>query len=180
MRALTRFTQGEARHRARTAPSSFRGIVGTALAVAGAVVVAAAMSGGSYALWRDNAVIPAGTVQSGTISLTVSGAPTATAWSNLLAGEAVRQSVTLTNSGTVGLTLSGTATTGSASYEVRLVRGTCPTAALTGIAASTSATALSTLAAGAVTTVCVEVKLLSTAAIGSTASIAVAITGTQS
>ena len=169
-----------ARHRARTAPSSFRGIVGTTLAVAGAVVVAAAMSGGSYALWRDTAVIPAGTVQSGTIGLTVSGAPTATAWSNLLAGEAVRQSVTLTNSGTVGLTVSGAATTGSSSYEVRVVRGACPAVALTGTAASASATALGTLAAGALATVCVEVKLLSTAAIGSIGSIAVTLSGTQS
>ena len=169
-----------ARHRARRAPSSFRGIVGTALAVAGAVVVAAAMSGGSYALWRDNSLIQAGTVQSGSIGLTVSGAPTAAAWSNLLAGETVRQTATVTNTGTVGVTLSGAATTGSTSYEVRLVRGACPASALSGIAASTSATALGVLAASAATLVCVEVKLLSTAAVGAAATISVTISGTQS
>lgn len=169
-----------AQHRARRRASSLRGLIGTALAVAGAVVVAAAMSGGSYALWRDSGLLATGTVQSGTIGLTISGAPTATAWSNMLAGETVRQSATLTNSGTVGLSLSGVATTASTSYEVRLARGACPTAALTGTAASTSATSLGTLAAAAAVIVCVEVKLLATATMGSAATIAVTISGAQS
>jgi hypothetical protein len=158
--------------------TSFRGIIGTATAVAGATVVAAAMSGGSYALWSDGTTVSAGTVSSGSIGLSVAETFVPSQWSNLVVGDSVRQSFTATNNGTVPLTLSGSATSATG-YEIRLASGACGVA-LTGTAASAQATSLGALAAGATKTICLEVKVVAGAAAGSSSAFVTTITGAQS
>lgn len=167
------------RHRVAARRVKLRALIGTTAAIAGASLVAVALSGGSYARWVDNLGVPAGTVQSGSIGLSTASSFTAANWSNMIAGETVRQSFTVTNTGTVGVTLSATATA-TTSFAIRVASGACPGTALTGTPASTSATALGTLAAGAVTTVCLEVSLLPTATANTSSAFIVTVAGTQS
>ncbi len=166
------------RHRAAVRRVNLRALIGTSAAFAGASVVAVALSGGSYAMWVDNFGVPAGTVQSGSIGLTTASSFTAANWSNLIAGESVRQPFTVTNTGTVPVSLSATATP-STSFAIRVATGTCPTSALTGTPASTSATALGTLAAGATATVCLEVSVLPAATAATSHAFIVTVAGTQ-
>ena len=167
------------RHRAAVRRVNLRALIGSAAAIAGASVVAVALSGGSYALWVDGNGVPAGTVQSGSIGLTTAESFTATSWSNMLVGESVRQSFTVTNTGTVPVTLGATATA-HASFAIRLASGTCPASDLTGTPATTSATALGTLAAGATRTVCLQVTAVTGATAATSSTFSVVVTGTQS
>ena len=166
------------RHRAAVRRVNLRALLASAAAIAGASIVAVALSGGSYARWVDNFGVPAGTVQSGSIGLTTASNFTAANWSNLIAGESVRQPFTVTNTGTVPVSLSATATA-TTSFAIRVASGTCPTSALTGTPASTSATALGTLAAGATKTVCLEVSLLPAATANTSSAFIVTVAGTQ-
>ena len=166
----------KARHVARRR-IPLRALTGTAAAMAGAIIVAAGASAGSLAMWSSNNGVNAGTVQSGSIGLTASSSFNAANWSNMLVGESVRQSFTLSNTGTVALWLAANATS-AAGYEIRVASGACG-AALTGTAASASPTTLTTLAAGATATVCLEVALVSGAAAASQSAFVVTITGDQ-
>ena len=166
-----------ARHRARQRVN-LRALIGSAAAIAGASVLAVGLSGGSYALWADNRAVPAGPVESGSIGLTIASSFTAASWSNMLAGESVRQPFTVTNTGTIPVTLSATATT-NASFEIRVAPGACPTTALTGTAASASATALGTIAAGATRTLCLQVTASTAATSATSSSFVVTIGGAQ-
>lgn len=157
---------------------NLRALMGTSSALAAATVIAVGLSGGSYALWVDANAVPAGTVQSGTIGLTAASSFTASSWSNMLVGESVRQSFTVTNTGTVPLTLSGSATAGS-SFAIRLASGTCPTSDLTSTPATTSATALGTLAVGATRTLCVQVTAVTGATSATSTPFTVTVTGAQ-
>ena len=166
------------RHRAAVRRLNLRALIASASAIAGATVVAVALSGGSYAMWVDNFGVPAGTVQSGSIGLSTASSFTAANWSNLIAGESVRQPFTVTNTGTVPVALSATATA-TTSFAIRVVRSACPTSALTGTPASSSATALGTLAAGATATVCLEVSLLPAATANTSSAFTVTVAGSQ-
>lgn len=166
------------RHRAAVRRVNLRALMGASAAIAGASVVAVALSGGSYAMWSDNLGVPAGTVQSGSIGLTTASSFTASSWSNMIAGETVRQPFTVTNTGTVAVSLSATATA-TTSFAIRVATGACPAVALTGTPASTSATALGILAAGATTTVCLEVSLLPAATANTSSAFTVTVAGTQ-
>lgn len=154
-----------------------RALVGTAAAMTAAVVIAVGVSAGSLAMWADNSGVTAGTVQSGSIGLTAASSFTATNWSNMLVGESVRQPFTLTNTGTVDLWLTATATS-TTGFEIRVASGACG-AQLTGTAASAAPTTLTTLAAGATATVCLEVALVSGAAPASQSAFVVTVTGDQ-
>ena len=158
---------------------ALRGLLATSGAVAAAIVLAVSLSGASLALWTDNDAAHAGTVTSGTVSLSITGTLNSALWSNLIPGESVRQSVTVTNTGSVPLALQGSATRANSAVEVRLASGACPAVALTSAQATVTPTALGTLAASASTTVCIEARLASAAAIGASSTFSVTVSGTQ-
>lgn len=155
-----------------------RSILATASAVSVAVLVAASLSAGSYALWADGITTTAGTVSTGNTDLSVSHTFSAAAWSNMIPGETVRQPFTVTNSGTVDHALSGSAIAATG-YEVRAVSGACPAVALGGSSATASPVSLGTLASGATITVCLEVALTAAALPGSTSAFTFTVAGTQ-
>ncbi len=154
-----------------------RALFATASAMAAAIFIAAGVSAGSLAMWADNNGVSAGTVQSGSIGLTAASSFTAANWSNMLVGESVRQPFTLTNTGTVDLWLTATATS-TTGFEIRVASGACGVQ-LTGTAASAAPTTLTTLAAGATATVCLEVAVVSGATPSSTSPFVVTVTGDQ-
>ncbi|QEO10531.1 hypothetical protein [Protaetiibacter larvae] len=172
--------QRRARHRAPRRPlDTARGLLGTAAAVAGTTITVVALSSGSLASWVDSATVTPGVVSTGSAELDVTASFTAANWSNLLVGESVRQSFTVTNLGDVPFTLSATGTSTAAGYELRTAPGACPGTALGGASITTTAASLGTLAAGATTTACLEVRLVAGAAAGSTSAVNVTVTGTQ-
>jgi len=156
-----------------------RSILATTSAVAVAVLVAASLSAGSYALWADGVTTTVGSVTTGNTALSVSHAFSTTAWSNLLPGEKVRQPFTVTNSGTVAHSLSGSAVVAAAGYEVRAVEGTCPAVALSGASATVTPVALGTIASGATRTMCLEVALTAAATPGSSTAFTFTVAGSQ-
>lgn len=159
--------------------SVVRALLGTATAVLASVVVSVSLTQGSLAMWTASAAVSPGPIQTGTSGLEVTASFTAADWSNLLVGESVRQSYTIANIGDVDFDLSATGATDSTSFELRTVRGTCPVTAMPGATLSSSGSALGTLAAGATTTACLEVRLASGAAPGASSAVSVTITGTQ-
>lgn len=168
------------RHRAATPILGTRTLVSASMAVAGATAVAVAMSGGSLALWTDGAPVSAGSVSSGSIGLTTANSFNSALWSNRLVGEKVRQEFTVTNTGTVPVNLSASATAAAAGFEVRVVRATCGATALAGASATVSPTSLGNLAAGATTTICLELAVVSGASAATSSAFAVTVTGVQS
>jgi len=168
-----------ARHRDAPQSAPLRRLLGTAFAIAAATTVTAALSGGTYAFWSDSAAVAAGTVQSGSIGLTTASSFSPASWSNLVVGESARQPFTVTNTGTVPVALSATATAGS-SFAIRVAAGTCPTSDLTGTPATTSATALGALAAGATRTLCLQVTAAAGATSNTSSAFLVTVSGVQS
>lgn len=170
---------GKPRHRASSRGAVVGSVIGTSGVVAGAIVVAVAISGGSYALWVDSDTANAGSIASGSASLSITQNVNAALWSNMLAGESVRQQFTVTNTGTVALTLAGSAVTGTTDVQARFASGTCPVSAIGGTSATVSPTALGSIAAGATRTICLEVSLQAAAPVGTSSSVALTIAGTQ-
>ena len=166
------------RHRAKRHASPLSVLL-TASAVAAALVGGVMASGGTFALWNGRQAAPVVAVASGTIKISATAGFTATQWGNLLPGETVRQQFTLANTGDAKVSISATATTGTSSFEVRLATGACGASALTGASATASATSLGTLAKTASTTVCLEVKLATSAQPGDSTSFSVALAATQ-
>jgi hypothetical protein len=166
------------RHRAAVPRVNLRALIGTSAAIGAACVIAIGATGGSYALWVDGQAAPAGTVQSGSIGVTAASSFTAASWSNLLVGESVRQPFTVTNTGTIPVTLSATASAGS-SFEIRVASGNCTASVLTGTPASTSATALGTLAVGATRTLCLQVTAASAATSATSSAFTVTVGAAQ-
>jgi predicted ribosomally synthesized peptide with SipW-like signal peptide len=152
----------------------------TASAVGAAVLGALLLSGGTYALWAQGSTVPNVTVSAGTLSLSASSSFTASLWQKLAPGETVRQSFTVSNTGTIPATISATAATGSGAFQVRLVTGACPASALSGPSATVVATALGTIAASSSMTVCLEVAVTTSAVPGDLSTFSVSLTGTQS
>jgi predicted ribosomally synthesized peptide with SipW-like signal peptide len=144
-----------------------------------AVSVAVSISGGSYALWTDSRTANLGTIAAGNATLTIAQSIDSGLWSNLLPGESVRQSFTVTNTGSVPMTIEGSASAATSSIEIRLAAGTCPGTALTSPLATVSATALGSLAAGATTTVCLETRLAAAATPGASSAFTVTVSGNQ-
>ena len=151
--------------------------------VATLIVGVATLSGvgraeGTLAAWTDAEPVASGVVTSGSAALSLSGSLSSAGWSNLLAGESVRQLISVTNTGTVDLTLdaSATPTTG---VEIRVARAACG-AALGGATAQSTPTALGALAAGASTTLCVQVTIPSSASPGASTGFTLTVRGVQS
>lgn len=168
------------KHRAPAPRSLTRALVVTSTGVACATAMVVGLSGGSLALWTDGAPVPAGTVTSGTIGISVANAFDSALWSNRLVGETVRQQFTVTNTGDVAVTLSGSATAAAAGFEVRVVRASCGATPLTGASATVSPTALGTLAVGATATMCLELAVVSGASVATSSAFSLTVTGIQS
>jgi len=158
IRALLRVTPGR--------------VAASAAAILLGVFAAAGTAAGSFAYLNSNATVGnASTITAGTSVITLqSGAAgpagtitiPATAWNRMLPGDFVGQSLTINNTGTTPLALS-TKLTAASAWNIRVAVGTCPATLLTGAAQTTASTALSSLAAGTSTTVCVQSQLPSTA-----------------
>jgi len=167
------------RHRAeRRSLLNLRSVIATAGAIAIGTVAAAALSGGTLALWSDSSSTTAPTLTAAKFGITAAENWNDTLFTNLLVGETVRQSFTVTNTGDITTTISGTATA-SAAYEIRYATGACTTTALTGTSATTAAKALGTLAAGATATYCLELKVATTATAANTQAFTATIRGAQ-
>lgn len=154
-----------------------------ALWIATVILGIATLSGvgrseGTLAAWTDAEPVASGVVTSGHAALTLTGSLNSAGWSNLLTGESVRQSVSVTNTGTVELLLDASATP-VAGAEVRVARGACG-AVIGGATAQSSPTALGALAAGASTTICVQVTIPATASPATSAAFTLTVRGVQS
>jgi hypothetical protein len=150
-------------HSLRTG-SPVRSLLALAAVAAAATVVAVSAAGSTYGLWADSAPVDSGIVTTGSLTLAV-GSPTVspTAWNGMFPGDRVRQSATLSNTGSVGADVTARTTSTApfaADYEVRIAKGACPATPLT-TANTLSATpvALGVWAAGETSTVCIEVTL---------------------
>lgn len=167
------------RHRAeRRSLLSVRSVIATAGAIALGTVAAAALSGGTLALWSDSSSTAAPTLTAAKFGITAAESWNDTLFTNLLVGETVRQSFTVTNTGDIPATITGTATA-SAAYEIRYATGACTTTVLTGTSATTATKALGTLAAGATASYCLELKVATTATAASTQAFTATIGGAQ-
>ncbi len=170
---------GGPRHRAPTPLFvRVRGIASGAVVVASVTLVAAAVSGGTFAVWQGSQLISPQTVVSGSAAITVAETFNASQWSNLLVGESVRQPFTVTNTGSVPLTLTATGTSSTSTFEIRVAPGSC-SGLLAGAAVTSAAASLGTLASGATATQCLQVSLVSGAAVASSSNFSVVVSGTQ-
>jgi hypothetical protein len=156
------------------------------LSFAGAIFAGALVAGSTasatYALWNDTGALNASTVSSGSLSLSVTATFNSTLWSNMISGESVRQSFSVTNTGNIPTRISVSATGVSAGYEIRVTSGSCGTVALAGVAANVSSTELyptTPLAAGATGAQCLEVRLVAAAAAGSSSTFTAIVTANQ-
>lgn len=167
------------RHRAdRRSPLSVRSVIATTAALAAGTLAAVALSGGTLALWSDGSSTTAPTLSSAKFGITAAETWNDTLFTNLLVGETVRQSFTVTNTGDIPATISGSATA-SAAYEIRYATGVCTTTPLTGTSATATAKALGTLAAGATASYCLELKVATGATAANTQAFTATIGGAQ-
>lgn len=162
----------------RSFATSVRSMLSASAAVGAGTILAVLISGSTYALWADAGTIDAGTVESGSMMITTAENFNDAAFTNLLVGERVRQTFTVTNTGKSQAVLTGTATASSA-FEVRLASGACGATALAGNSATVSATSLGTLAPGATQSYCLEVLVAASAQPGNSAPIVATITAGQ-
>lgn len=157
-----------------------RSLAGGSLTVAGAMAVAVVLSGGTSALWAASNPLSGGVVTAGNASLRLTQSFDPALWSRLLAGESVRQQFSLANDGLVPLALSAAGATESSSYELRVANGACPPEAMAGESITVEPASLGVLEAGATARMCLEVRLGSSATAGSSSSVSVTVTGSQS
>lgn len=176
-------THREPRNRITPVPgfrrARIRNLLGAAGVAAAGVVIGLGAAGGTYASFDDQTTgRSSATITAGTAELDVVADFTAAAWSNLLVGESVRQPFTIINGGDVALALTASGTTSAGGFELRAVRDDCPSTALAGASITQAPSPLGTLAAGASTTACLEVRLVSGAP-GTSSTVAVIVSGTQ-
>lgn len=146
-----------------------------AAAVLLGVLAAAGTAAGSFAYLNSTATVgQSSTITAGTSVITLQqGAGVATSnltmtntvWNRMLPGDIAGQAVTINNTGDTPLSIS-TRLSAAIAWDIRVATGACPGTQLPGAAQTTTSTALSTVAAGASTTVCVQAALPTTAAAG--------------
>ena len=88
---------------------------------------------------------------------------TNTVWNRMLPGDFVGQAITINNTGDTPLAIS-TRLSSLVAWDIRVASGGCPVSQLPGAAQGTTSTSLSTIAAGASATVCIQAVLPTTAA----------------
>lgn len=154
-----------------------RAILTATAAMAGAIVLAIAGAGGTYAMWNSSTTLNPGTITSGTTGLTVNTVTDYTIPANamigvLLPGRSIITTAPLAvrNPGTTPVAVSAGAPTITgalaAQVNVAIRQVATSTSACTATAVGgtpTTLTAPVTLAAGATAYMCVEVQLKSTA-----------------
>lgn len=155
-----------------------RTLLGGASVAGAGVVIGLGAAGGTYAYFDDSTVGNSAIVTAGTAELDVQANFTSATWGNLLVGESVRQPFSIVNGGDVPLVLTASGTTSVAGFELRTVLGTCPGSTLGGASLTHTPASIGTLAAGASTAACLEVRLASGAP-GVASTVSVTITGTQ-
>jgi hypothetical protein len=163
-------------------PSGVRLLLSFAGAIFAGTLVAGSAASATFALWNDTGAMNASTISSGSLSLSVTATFNSTLWSDMISGEAVRQSFSVTNTGTIPTRVSVSVTGVSTGYEIRVTNGSCGTVALAGVAANISPTELyptTPLAAGATGTQCLEVRLVAAAAAGSSSAFTATVTANQ-
>ncbi|WP_345752947.1 TasA family protein [Microbacterium rhizophilus] len=156
-----------------------RGLVASALSATALLLVALTGVGGTYAMWVDGAAVTGTTVQSGTAALSLSGIDSALV-SNMLPGESVRQTMTVTNTGQAALAVTATGAA-VAGFELRIAAGGC-SGTFTTLATGAHPSIATKLAGSQFTTVCLEVRALSGTAApapGAAADYTVTFDGTQ-
>jgi hypothetical protein len=166
-------------------------VAATAAAILLGVLGAAGTAAGSFAYLNSTASTTAGsTITAGTSTLTLqqgAGAATSnltmttTTWNKMLPGDFVGQTITVNNTGDTPLALS-TRLSNAIAWDIRVATGACPATQLAGAAQTTTSTSLSTLAAGASATVCIQATLPTTApnsAQGTNPVVALTVDGVQ-
>jgi hypothetical protein len=143
-------------------------IAAGAAAILLGVFAAAGTAAGSFAYLNATASTTAGsTITAGTSTLTLqqgAGAPTSTltmtttSWNRMLPGDFAGQAITVNNTGDAPLAIS-TRLSGTIAWNVRVATGACPVTLLAGAAQTTTSTALTSIAAGASATVCIQAQL---------------------
>lgn len=177
--------------RRRLRAPGIRGLLSIAGALGAGVSIAVLAAGGSYAYL--NVTVPAGasggTITAGTSSLTLkrgSDAATSTltipasTYANMLPGDVVNQPLTLAGPGNVSQLVTA-AITDDGVWETRVATGAC-TGTLPGAPLTTTPVSLTTLAAGATQTICVQVTLPATApsaAMGANLSYTLTLSGAE-
>lgn len=177
--------------RRRLRAPGIRGLLSIAGALGAGVSIAVLAAGGSYAYL--NVTVPTGaaggTITAGTSSLTLkrgSDAATSTltipasAYANMLPGDVVNQPLTLAGPGNVGQIVTA-AITDDGPWETRIATGVC-TGTLPGAPLTATPVSLTTLAAGATQTICVQVTLPSGApasAMGTNLTYTLSLSGSQ-
>lgn len=155
------------RHLAHPKPSrrvalTVGGMLASSSAIAGASIVAVIAAGGTYAMWNDSASLDGGTIQSGSLSLTVNNVASyaipAADWSKLLPGDVRRQEVTLTNTGTVPGDVSASTSGTYDPFLIHVAKGQCD-ATIGGQSLADAPVVLGVFAPGVPTTVCLQVTL---------------------
>lgn len=168
----------------RRAAITIGGMLASSAAIAGAGIVAIMAAGGTYAMWNTSAKLDAGTIESGSVGLTVNGlssyALDGTAWSHLLPGDVVSQEVTVTNTGTVAGTVTASTSGSVGPLVVHVAKGACG-APLGGPGSTVSPSDLGVFSAGEASVVCLQVTMPADAANtaqGSSQAFSVAFTST--
>lgn len=155
-----------------------------ATALVAATVLGILTSGGTYALWSDEAPLDAGILRSGTTGLSVTGGISAAAFQNLLPGEVVAQQVTVVNTGGTDMALDAAigATTTGFDVRVELAAASCGIAPLQAggtTALGTTPTGLGSVDAGQSRSLCVEVTALAAALPSQSAPFVITLHGAQ-
>ena len=155
--------RSSARHRAAAASRrpTIKGMLASASAAGAASLIAVVAAGGTYALWDGQQAIPAATIASGSMGLTVNNlasAPINTApWSTLLPGDVVWQEVTVKNTGTVSGIVTAS-TTDAGPLLVHVKKAAC-SVVIGGTSSTVSPVSLGTFTASEAATVCVQVTM---------------------
>jgi len=160
-------------------------LLGGAAAVLAASMLSVVGSTGTFALWNGSKSLGAGSVTSGTVGLTITGAPATT--TNLLPGEkAPVQELSITNTGDVALEVSGKLPSASADYSIYVMMTTTSTSCgtdLTGVASlklgAATAADLGPIAKGATMKLCTQIKAESTVTPTESVTLQPVLTGTQ-
>ena len=176
---LNRLTTSAHLHEARGRPANrsrlrlprVSSLLAATVIIGGGSLVCLMGVDGTYAFLTDSAQSSGGTVNAGSMSLSVGTAGAegssytipSTAWLGLLPGDSARQQVSVkVDNDPLRVSSAMTVRVDSAlpaGFELRAQKGSCPAVALTGGALSTTDVAVGTWTSSEASSICVEVKL---------------------
>lgn len=175
---ITRFARNSRREPAHRAATRSRGrsvtvgsILTSALLIGGGGILGLTGGGSTYAFFTESGEAPSTSVTAGSMDLNIGDVGSESAsytipsasWSNLLPGDTVRQqvSVKVTNTPSRVSSALSIRTTAAvpAGFELRVEKGACTAAVLTGTPLSTADVAIGTWTASETSLVCVQITL---------------------